>query len=135
MIFVFIAGTYTPVVALASLGRVGTPVLVAVWIGALAGVVITLLWIGAPRWLTAGCYVVVGWIAAAALPALWSSLGVARFGLLITGGLIYTVGAVVYAKRRPDPRPTVFGYHEVFHALVIIAVLCHLTLIATLLPA
>ncbi len=135
MIFVFIAGTYTPVVALASLGRIGTPVLVAVWIGAAAGVLITLLWIGAPRWIAAGSYVAVGWIAVAAMPALWSSLGVPRFALLLAGGLIFTAGAVIYARKRPDPRPMVFGYHEVFHALVIVGVLCHVALVATLVRA
>lgn len=135
MIFVFIAGTYTPVVSLASVGPTGTPVLIAVWVGAALGVGITLLWIGAPRWITAACYLGVGWIAAVALPGLWSSLGPGRFALLAAGGLIFTAGAVVYARKRPDPRPTVFGYHEVFHALTIVGVLCHLVLVATLVRA
>lgn len=135
MIFVFIAGTYTPVVSLASVGRTGTVVLVAVWIGAALGVGVTLLWIGAPRWITAACYLGVGWIAAVAMPALWQSLGVARFTLLAAGGLIFTAGAVVYARKRPDPHPTVFGYHEVFHAMTIVGVACHLALVATLVRA
>ncbi len=132
-IFVFIAGTYTAVVALAPLGHSGTTVLVAVWLGALAGVAVTLLWIHAPRWIAAASYLVVGWIAAAALPDLWSALGVLRFALLIAGALLFTAGAIIYARRRPDPNPLVFGYHELFHALVIAAVLCHFTLIASLL--
>jgi hemolysin III len=132
MIFVFIAGTYTPVVALSLSGERAVPLLAAVWIGAAAGVAVTLCWIGAPRWVTATCYLAVGWIAVLALPELWSSLGGARFALLATGGLLYTVGAIVYARRRPDPWPGVFGYHEVFHALVIAAVICHWLMIESL---
>jgi hemolysin III len=131
-IFVFIAGTYTPVVALSLSGDHAVPLLVAVWIGAVAGVGVTLFWIGAPRWVIAACYLGVGWIAVLALPELWSSLGAARFALLATGGLLYTVGAIVYARRSPDPRPDVFGYHEVFHALVITAVVCHWLVIESL---
>jgi hemolysin III len=131
-IFVFIAGTYTPVVALSLSGNHAVPLLVAVWIGAVAGVGVTLFWIGAPRWVTAACYLGVGWIAVLALPELWSALGVTRFALLATGGLLYTVGAIVYARRSPDPRPDVFGYHEVFHALVIAAVVCHWVVIESL---
>lgn len=132
MIFVFIAGTYTPVVALSLSGDHAVPLLVAVWVGAVAGVGVTLFWIGAPRWVTAACYLAVGWIAVLALPELWSSLGAIRFALLAAGGFLYTVGAIVYARRRPDPWPNVFGYHEVFHALVIAAVVCHWLMIASL---
>ncbi len=130
-IFVFIAGTYTPVVVL-SLGGGAAPVLVAAWIGAAVGVGVTLLWIDAPRWVTSGCYLVVGWIAVVALPQIYGALGPARFALLAAGGLLFTAGAVVYARRTPDPVPSVFGYHEVFHALVIAAVALHYGLITTL---
>ncbi len=129
MIFVFIAGTYTPVTALSLSAGLAQAILAAVWTGTVAGVAVTVFWIDAPRWITAGCYVVVGWIAVLAIPALWNALGAGPFALLAIGGLLYTVGAVVYARRRPDPVPAVFGYHEVFHALVIAAVVCHYTLI------
>lgn len=132
MIFVFIAGTYTPVSALSLDGDVARLILTAVWLGALAGVGVTVFWIDSPRWVTSGCYIVVGWIAVLAIPALWSAVGPGRFALLAGGGVLYTIGAVVYARKRPDPIPAVFGYHEVFHALVIAAVLCHYTLITTL---
>jgi hemolysin III len=134
-IFIFIAGTYTPVSALSLDSGLATVVLIAVWIGALAGVGVTIFWLHAPRWVTAACYVAVGWIAVVALPALWSALGPGEFALLAGGGILYTVGAVVYAKKRPDPVPAVFGYHEVFHALVIAAVICHYVLITDLVRA
>ena len=130
-IFVFIAGTYTPVVAL-SLGSDATGVLVAAWVGASLGVVVTLVWIDAPRWVTTACYLGVGWLALAVLPQLYDSLGTVRFVLLAGGGLLFSTGAVVYARQRPDPVPSVFGYHEVFHALVIAAVALHFGLITSL---
>ncbi len=82
--------------------------------------VVTLCWIHAPRWVSTGCYLAVGWIAVLALPSLWSALGPGDFGLLAAGAVLYTVGAVVYARKRPDPWPQVFGYHEVFHALTVV---------------
>jgi hemolysin III len=103
-----------------------------VWAGAVAGVVITVFWLDAPRCVTAACYVAVGWIAVLAMPALWSALGAGQFALLAAGGVLYTMGSVVYASKRPDPFPHTFGYHEVFHALVITAVACHYVLITQL---
>ncbi len=132
MIFVFIAGTYTPVVALTLPSSSASWILAAAWIAAAFGVAVTVFWIGAPRWITVACYLGAGWIAVVALPQLWSALGPARFALLAGGGALYSVGAVVYARKRPDPWPLVFGYHEVFHALVISAVLCHYVLITAL---
>ena len=132
MIFVFVAGTYTPVLVLTSLGSFGRWLLITVWCAAIGGVLITLFWLHAPRWVTAACYLAVGWAALIALPDLWTQMGVARTVLLIVGGLLFTAGAVVYARKRPDPVPQVFGYHEVFHALVILAVACHFVLIASL---
>lgn len=121
MILVGIASTYTPIAAIGLGQTTGTVLLAVVWGLAAAGVVIRNLWLGAPRWLVATVYVAVGWTAVAVLPALWSRLGVLTFGLLVLGGIVYSVGGVVYSRRRPDPAPAVFGYHEVFHALVLAA--------------
>lgn len=130
-IFVFIAGTYTPVVAITAESRAPW-MLAAVWSGAAIGVALGLFWIDAPRWLTSGVYLGVGWLALIILPDLWRGLGPGRFTLLALGGALFTAGAVVYARKRPDPSPAVFGYHEVFHALVIAGVALHLTLIGSL---
>jgi hemolysin III len=121
MIFLLIAGTYTPFALLVLHGGLATAILVAVWGGALAGIVLNLVWIDAPKWLTAVVYVALGWVAVLAFPALFHDLGVTPTMLIALGGVLYTIGAVVYALRKPDPAPAVFGYHEVFHALVIAA--------------
>jgi len=130
MIFVLIAGTYTPVALLALHGSLADAVLVVLWAGALGGVVFKLLWVDAPKWLLAAVYVLLGLVSAAVfgqLPAAIGWLGVAG---LACGGLLYTVGAIVYATGRPDPVPAVFGYHEVFHALVLAAAALHYAVIA-----
>ncbi len=121
MIFLLIAGTYTPFALLALDGTLATVILVAVWTGAAAGVVLKLLWIDAPKWLVALTYVLLGWVAVATFPDLLHELGVTATAMVAGGGVLYTLGAVVYALKRPDPVPPVFGYHEVFHALVIAA--------------
>ena len=130
MIFVLIAATYTPVALLALKGGLANTILIVVWAGALGGVVFKLVWIDAPKWLLAAVYVALGFVSAAVfgeLPAAIGWLGVAG---LAAGGLLYTVGAVVYASGRPNPWPRVFGYHEVFHALVILAAALHYAVIA-----
>jgi len=130
MIFVLIAGTYTPVALLALHGSLARVILIVVWAGALGGVVFKLLWIDAPKWLFAAVYVALGLVTAAIfgeLPATIGWLGVAGLAL---GGLLYVIGAVVYASGKPDPAPRVFGYHEVFHALVIVAAGLHYAVIA-----
>ena len=121
MIFLLIAGTYTPFALLVLEGTLATVILVVVWAGALGGIVLKLVWIDAPKPLVAVLYVMLGWVAVAAFPDLIQELGVTSTALVVAGGLLYTAGAVVYALGRPDPVPTVFGYHEVFHALVIAA--------------
>jgi hemolysin III len=121
MIMVGIASTYTPVAIAALDAGTARILLGVVWSLAVVGVVLQILWIHAPRWLVAGLYIAIGWTAVAFTPTLWRHLGVASFSLLLTGGLVYSAGAVVYATRRPDPWPAVFGFHEVFHALVIAA--------------
>ena len=114
-----------------SLPSLATPVLVAAWIGAAMGVTVTLLWIDAPRWSTTASYLMVGWIALAVLPELYGALGATGFSVLAAGGVLFTLGGLVCARERPDPLPAVFGYHEVFHALVILAVTLHFGLIAS----
>jgi len=121
MIFVLIAGTYTPFGLLVLEGTTATAILIAVWSGAAAGIILQLVWIQAPKWVSALVYVVLGWVAVFASPGLIAGLGVLGTVLVAAGGLLYTVGAVIYALGRPDPAPTVFGYHEIFHALVIVA--------------
>jgi hemolysin III len=121
MIFVFIAGTYTPFALLAFGGALRLVVLLSVWGGAALGVVLELRWIHAPRWVSAIAYLAVGWIGIIALPELFPALGVAVAVLLIVGAGLYTIGAVAYATTWPDPFPSTFGFHEVFHLLVIAA--------------
>jgi len=125
MIFLLIAGTYTPVGLLVLHGTLATVVLAVVWGGAVAGIVLELAWTGAPRWLGGTVYLALGWVAVAATPQLFARLGVAGGLLIVAGGLAYTAGAAIYALRRPDPVPAVFGYHEVFHLLVIAGVAAH----------
>jgi hemolysin III len=121
MIFCLIAGTYTPFALLALHGGLATAILVGIWAGAFGGIMLNLVWVDAPKWVTAAVYVALGWAAVVAMPQLASNLGAIAIGLVMLGGLLYTCGAVVYALRRPDPAPAVFGYHEIFHVLVIVA--------------
>lgn len=125
MIFLLIAGTYTPFSALLLPPATATTVLAVVWGGALAGVGLQLIWPHAPRWLSAPLYVALGWVALAVLPELWRAAGVAPFVLLLAGGLGYTTGALCYALRWPNLWPAVFGHHEFFHAFTLVAALCH----------
>jgi hemolysin III len=121
MIFFLIAGTYTPFALLVLNGALATAILVAVWAGAFAGIVLNLVWVDAPKPVTAVVYVLLGWVAVVAFPDMISKLGVPAVGLIAAGGVLYTLGALVYAFQRPDPAPAVFGYHEIFHLLVIVA--------------
>lgn len=125
MIFVFIAGTYTPFALLAMNPGTGSTVLWVVWIGALLGVTLKLAWPHAPRWLGVPIYIALGWVAVFVLPELLHHAGVAALVLLLVGGALYTVGAVFYATRWPNPWPQVFGYHEFFHAATVVAAICH----------
>ena len=130
MIFFLIAGTYTPFALLVLEGPLADAILVVVWIGAIAGAVVETVWIDHPKWVAALIYMSLGWVAVAAFPQLWVDMGVAGTLLVAAGGLLYTAGAVVYATQRPNPNPRVFGYHEVFHALVILAAATHFAAIA-----
>lgn len=126
MIFIFIAGTYTPFTVLAMPQPTGWVVFGVVWGGALAGVVLKLFWPSAPRWLGVPIYAAVGWVAVFVLPELLDTVGVTALVLLLVGGLFYTVGGVLYALRWPKLWPKTFGYHELFHTFVSLAALCHL---------
>jgi hemolysin III len=130
MIFVLIAGSYTPFAVLVLHGALAVAILVAVWAGAALGVAFNLVWRNAPTWLRSALYVGLGWIAVAAVPQLGAAIGALGLVLLGLGGVLYTLGAVVYAVRRPDPVPMVFGYHEVFHILVIAAAILQYAVIA-----
>lgn len=125
MIFVLIAGTYTPVSLLGLRGGWGVALLASVWAGAVAGIVLKQVDIDGLRRLSGFLYIGLGWAAVIALPRLFRSVSPATFALVIAGGLLYTLGAIVFATRRPDPNPAVFGYHEIWHAFTAGAGLCH----------
>ena len=125
MIFVFIAGTYTPLAVLTLPGDSMIAVLIAVWGGAAVGVGLQLFWPAHPRWISAPCYLALGWVAVFVFPDLLHTAGVAAFVLIAVGGLIYSYGAIVYATKRPNPAPATFGFHEVFHLCTLVAATCH----------
>ena len=129
-IFIFIAASYTPVALLVLDGALAKIVLIVVWAGALAGIVFSLAWITAPRVLVAGTYLALGWVAVIVTPQLIHHAGIAPTVLIALGGLLYTVGATVYALKRPNPWPATFGFHEVFHTLVTTAAAVHFVAIA-----
>ena len=124
-IYVFIAATTTPVALLAVTGTTRTVLLATAWAGAIAGVVLSVAWVTAPRAVACAYCLAIGWAGAMAFPALPGRLPTTPIVLLVAGGALYTVGAVVYAIRRPDPWPRTFGFHEVFHALVVAAAVAH----------
>jgi hemolysin III len=124
-IYVFIAATSTPIALLVLDGTTRVVVLVSVWAGAALGIAFALAWIDAPRLLTAATYLAVGWAGVVAVPQLVTEVGVAPFVLFLVGGVLYSAGATIYALRRPNPWPRVFGFHEIFHVLVIAAAIVH----------
>jgi hemolysin III len=130
MIFVLIAGTYTPVALLALKGSLANTILIVMWAGALGGVIFKLLWIDAPKWLFATVYTALGLVTFAVFGQLPAAIGWLGAAGLALGGLLYLIGAVVYASGRPNPWPKVFGYHEVFHALVLAAAALQYAVIA-----
>jgi hemolysin III len=129
-IFLLIAGTYTPFCLLALDGAWRVVVLSVVWSGALAAIALKVTWIDAPRWVAAVIAVALGWAGIFAMPQILERAGLAALILLAIGGVLYSAGAVIYARRRPDPAPNVFGYHEIFHALVVAAAGCQYTAVA-----
>jgi hemolysin III len=124
-IFLIIAGTYTPFAVLLLPSRPARVLLWIIWIGAMAGVLFRVAWVQAPRWLYVPVYVGLGWVAVAFLPDFLRNGGIAVLVLVIAGGVLYTLGGVVYGLKRPDPSPRWFGFHEVFHALTILAFVTH----------
>ena len=123
-IFLLIAGSYTPFAVLTLHGTMRVAVLAAVWGAALMGIGFRIFWLTAPRWLYVPLYIGLGWAAAFFVPQLLHGAGVAAFTLIAVGGLMYTLGGVVYGLQRPDPSPRWFGFHEVFHSLTVIAFIC-----------
>lgn len=121
-IYCLIAGSYTPVGLLALHGAWEIVVLAIVWSGAGAAIFIRLFWISAPKWLSAAVAIGLGWVGVVAMPEVYFEVGLACVLLILGGGILYSLGAVVYATRRPDPFPAVFGYHEIFHLMVVAAV-------------
>jgi hemolysin III len=129
-IFLLIAGTYTPFGLVALDGSWRVTVLAIAWTGALAAIVLKVAWIDAPRWVAALVAVCLGWVGVVALPEVHASVGLTPLMLLGVGGLLYSAGAIIYALRRPDPAPSIFGYHELFHALVVAAAACQYVAVA-----
>ncbi|QPL05691.1 MULTISPECIES: PAQR family membrane homeostasis protein TrhA [Actinomyces] len=124
-IYLLIAGTYTPLSVALLDARTAALVLGVVWGGAALGIITSLVWPTAPRWLTTLLYIVLGWVALWFLPQFWQSGGPAIVWLLVAGGVTYTIGGVIYARKRPDPLPRWFGFHEVFHVCTVAAWACH----------
>jgi hemolysin III len=129
-VYGLIAGTYTPFGLLVLHGHWRTVVLSIVWGGALAAVLLKFVWLDAPKWLAAAIGIALGWVGALVFPQLLDEIGLAGTLLVLAGGLAYTAGALVYAFRRPNPYPAVFGFHEIFHVLVIAAVGCQYSAVA-----
>jgi hemolysin III len=129
-IYLLIAGTYTPFGLLVLSGVWRWTILPIVWGGAVTAIALKLAWVDAPAWLAAALGIGLGWVGVIAFPQLWAHSGLAGIAPLLVGGILYTAGAVVYARRRPDPVPAVFGYHELFHALVIAAAACQYVAVA-----
>jgi hemolysin III len=135
MIYLLIGGTYTPIALLVLNAGWRVPILTAVWGGGILATAAKLMRPDAPAWVAAATCLVLGWISVVVLPQIVERIGLGPASLLILGGAAYTAGAVVYARRRPDPLPHAFGYHEIFHALVVVAIACqYLTIGLFVLP-
>jgi hemolysin III len=135
MIYLLIAGTYTPLCLVPLRGPWGFGLLGGVWGLALAGMIFKLVWLQAPRWLSTGIYLLMGWLAVTAISPLWAGLPAGGLIWLGLGGLFYSMGAVIYALKRPNPWPGRFGFHEIWHLMVLAGSFCHFwTMLAYVLP-
>jgi hemolysin III len=129
-VYLAIAGSYTPFGLLVLTGTWRIVVLAVVWGGAAAAIVLKFAWVEAPKWLAAAIAISLGWVAVIVFPQLIDGVGWSGSALVLAGGLFYTIGGLVYALKRPDPLPAVFGYHEIFHVLVVVAVALQYTVVA-----
>jgi hemolysin III len=133
-IYLMIAGSFTPIGLIGAGGPSGAAMVKWMWLGALLGILKSLVWVDAPKLLNATLYLMLGWFGVTLLPEVAARSGPQTVWLIVVGGLAYSVGAVVYALRRPDPDPRNFGYHEIFHAFVVLASVCHFIAIWQMLP-
>jgi hemolysin III len=131
-IYVLIAGSYTPFCMLALDAHLARTLLAIAWIGAAIGMTIAVFWVNKPRWVVAVGYVALGWAVLPFIPQVAASIGASRSWTMLAGGVLYSIGAAVYVTKRPDPSPALFGYHEVFHALVVLASVCMFTVVSSL---
>jgi hemolysin III len=125
MIFIYIAATYTPICIIALKGTLGWGLLIAVWFVALVGIIIKTFWMNAPRWLSTFIYILMGWLAVIIIYPLVNAVQIDAMIWLLIGGLFYTIGAVIYALKRPDPLPGILGFHEIFHLFVLLGTFSH----------
>ncbi len=131
-IFALIAGSATPICLLGLKGESGIELLITLWGVAIMGMLIAIHWVAAPKWARAFLYILIGWLALPYLPEIKFSVGAANFWFLFMGGVIYTVGAFIYAFKWPDPFPKIFGYHEIFHLFIVVASAFHFRVIYNL---
>ncbi len=129
MIFIYIAATYTPICIIALKETLGWGLLAAVWLVALAGIILKIFWMTAPRWLSTSIYLLMGWLAITVFYPLMNALQIEALIWLIIGGLFYTIGAVIYAFKKPDPYPGILGFHEIFHLFVLLGTFSHFWMI------
>ncbi len=129
MIFVLIAGTYTPICLISLSGSLGITLFAVIWAIAISGIIMKALWIDAPRWLTSGLYILMGWLVIVAIYPVFNALPREAFRLLVTGGIVYTIGGIIYALKWPLKNNKWFGFHELFHLFVLGGSVCHYVMI------
>lgn len=134
MIYVLIAGTYTPLCIILLDGFMGWALFIAIWSLAALGILFKLVWFNAPKWLSLILYILMGWLAVVVMPTLWEVLPFAAIFWIFMGGLAYTIGAVIYGTKKPDPFPNVFGFHEIWHLFVMAGTFCHFWFVYSYLP-
>jgi hemolysin III len=128
MIYVLIAGTYTPICLIALKGNIGTFLFLGIWLLAFIGILLKIIWFDAPRWLYTLFYILMGWISVFAIVPIIKAISLGGFMWLLAGGLFYTIGAIIYATKRPKINLKFFGFHEIFHIFIMLGSLCHFIL-------